>query len=299
MKKYILMACAALTIALAGCSPYSGKTTMKTELDSLSYAIGLSRTEGLGQFLRQNMIDTIYMDDFMKGFLNGVREHEPGDVAYNLGRQIGQLVSTRWVTDSNAEIFGEYDSTQTVSLDLMVRGFIDGATAAQGSMAVPQAKVYTTQHTTAIREALILEKYADVKKANEEWLEAKKQEEGVVVDSTGLCYKVITMGKGAVASRKDKVEVNYRGTLIDGTEFDSSHKGDSDKPATFRVSQVVKGWQTALQKMPVGSKWELYIPQELAYGSREQANIPPFSTLIFEVEVVNVIPNVPKHKSKK
>ena len=99
-------------------------------------------------------------------------------------------------------------------------------------------------------------------------------------------YEVITEGKGEKPSENSMVKVNYRGTLIDGTEFDSSFK--RNEPAKFRVNQVIKGWTEALQLMPVGSKWKLYIPQELAYGEREAGQIKPFSTLVFEVELVGI-----------
>jgi FKBP-type peptidyl-prolyl cis-trans isomerase FklB len=102
-----------------------------------------------------------------------------------------------------------------------------------------------------------------------------------------LQYKVITEGKGEKPSASSNVKVNYRGTLIDGTEFDSSYS--RNEPATFRANQVIAGWTEALQLMPVGSKWMLYIPQELAYGSREAGDlIKPFSALIFEVELLSI-----------
>ena len=114
-----------------------------------------------------------------------------------------------------------------------------------------------------------------------------KTKEGVQVTPSGLQYKVIKQGKGAVPTATDKVSVHYRGTLIDGTEFDSSYK--RNKPTEFAANQVIKGWTEALTMMPVGSKWELYIPQELAYGSRNQGQIKPFSTLIFEVELLDIV----------
>jgi len=101
-----------------------------------------------------------------------------------------------------------------------------------------------------------------------------------------LQYKIIKEGNGAVPTDSSKVKVNYKGTLIDGTQFDSSY--DRKEPTTFRANQVIKGWTEALTMMPVGSKWELYIPQELAYGAREAGQIKPFSTLIFEVELVGI-----------
>ena len=117
-------------------------------------------------------------------------------------------------------------------------------------------------------------------------LAKKAKEAGVQKTASGLLYKVIKEGKGEKPVENDKVTVSYKGTLIDGTEFDSSYK--RNEPATFRANQVIKGWTEALTMMPVGSKWELYIPQELAYGSRESGQIKPFSTLIFEVELVGI-----------
>ena len=110
----------------------------------------------------------------------------------------------------------------------------------------------------------------------------------MVTTESGLQYKVIKEGKGEVPTATSTVKVNYKGTLIDGTEFDSSYK--RNEPTTFRANQVIKGWTEALTMMPVGSKWELYIPQELAYGARETGGqIKPFSTLIFEVELLEVV----------
>ena len=124
------------------------------------------------------------------------------------------------------------------------------------------------------------------KKKNEDFLANNKKNAKVKVLPSGLQYEVITEGKGEKPSENSMVKVNYRGTLIDGTEFDSSFK--RNEPAKFRVNQVIKGWTEALQLMPVGSKWKLYIPQELAYGEREAGQIKPFSTLVFEVELVGI-----------
>ena len=117
-------------------------------------------------------------------------------------------------------------------------------------------------------------------------MEENKTKEGVQTTASGLQYKVIKEGKCAIPTYSSTVKVNYKGTLIDGTEFDSSYKRNA--PATFRANQVIKGWTEALTLMPVGSKWELYIPQELAYGARNAGQIKPFSTLIFEVELVSI-----------
>ena len=139
----------------------------------------------------------------------------------------------------------------------------------------------------AVKSKALEKKYADNKAAGEKFLAENKTKEGVVTTPSGLQYKVITKGTGAIPADTSKVKVNYKGTLIDGTEFDSSYK--RKEPATFRANQVIKGWTEALTMMPVGSKWELYIPQDLAYGARETGGqIKPFSTLIFEVELVGI-----------
>src|SRR6202522_2343502 len=123
------------------------------------------------------------------------------------------------------------------------------------------------------------------------FLAANKSKEGVVTLPSGLQYKILTAGTGPKPAATDSVVCNYRGTLIDGTEFDTSYK--RGQPATFGVSQVIKGWTEALQLMPVGSKWQLFIPSSLAYGDRGQRTIEPNSTLIFEVELLSIQPKTP------
>ena len=129
-------------------------------------------------------------------------------------------------------------------------------------------------------------KYGEYKKENEEFLVNNKTKDGIKVTESGLQYRIIKEGKGAIPTKNSRVKVHYKGTMIDGTEFDSSY--ERKEPTTFRADQVIKGWTEALTMMPVGSKWELYIPQELAYGSREAGKIKPFSTLIFEVELISI-----------
>ena len=119
------------------------------------------------------------------------------------------------------------------------------------------------------------------------FLEANKAKEGVKVLPSGLQYKVITEGTGNTPTTSDKVKTHYRGTLISGTEFDSSYK--RDQPAEFPVTGVIKGWTEALQLMKEGSKWQLYIPPNLAYGERGRPGIPPNSMLIFEIELLEVL----------
>lgn len=125
-------------------------------------------------------------------------------------------------------------------------------------------------------------------KAGKEYLEANAKKEGVVVTESGLQYKEITAGKGAIPKATDKVKVHYKGTLIDGTEFDSSYK--RGQPATFPVTGVIKGWIEALQLMNEGDKFQLAIPSELAYGKRGSgAKIGPDTTLLFDVELIEIV----------
>lgn len=126
------------------------------------------------------------------------------------------------------------------------------------------------------------------KMIGDEFLAKNKTAEGVVTLPSGLQYKIITTGNGAQPTSNDKVKVHYKGTLIDGREFDSSYKRNG--PAVFGVTQVIKGWTEALQLMHVGDKWMLYIPSELAYGDRAAGElIQPGSTLIFEVELLEIV----------
>ncbi|MDX9759667.1 MAG: FKBP-type peptidyl-prolyl cis-trans isomerase [Bacteroidota bacterium] len=125
------------------------------------------------------------------------------------------------------------------------------------------------------------------KEAGEKFLAENKKKDGVVTTASGLQYKVVTMGDGPKPTSSDKVKVHYRGTLIDGKQFDSSY--DRGEPAVFPVTGVIAGWTEVLQLMPVGSKWEVYIPSELAYGERGPSeDIGSNSTLIFTVELLGI-----------
>jgi FKBP-type peptidyl-prolyl cis-trans isomerase FklB len=122
--------------------------------------------------------------------------------------------------------------------------------------------------------------------AGKAFLEENKKKEGVKTLPSGLQYKVLAEGSGKIPKASDNVTVNYKGTLINGTEFDSSYK--RGKPTTFQVDKVIRGWTEALQLMKEGSKWQLFIPLELGYGERGAEPVPPNSVLIFEVELISV-----------
>jgi FKBP-type peptidyl-prolyl cis-trans isomerase FklB len=177
-----------------------------------------------------------------------------------------------------------------VNPDILIKGLNDGINASTPLLTDTEIK----ETMKALQEDM-MKKHAEKgkaegeknKKAGEEFLAAKKKEKGVVALPSGLMYKVIKEGKGKTPKLTDQVTTNYRGTLIDGKEFDSSYK--RNQPATFPVNGVIKGWTEALQLMKEGSKWELYIPSELAYGEQgSPPNIGPGSTLIFEIELLKV-----------
>ena len=286
MKKVSIFMAIAAAARLASCTAQAPKANLKTDIDSLSYSIGMAQTQGLKGYLTGRLdVDTAYMAEFIKGLNEGANKTSKKDIAYMAGLQIGQQISNQMMKGINQELFAG-DSTKTISKDNFMAGFIAGTLEKGGVMTMEAAQEYTRTAMETIKAKAMEEKYADNKAAGEKFLAENKAKEGVKTTESGLQYKVITEGKGEIPADTCKVKVNYKGTLIDGTEFDSSYK--RNEPATFRANQVIKGWTEALTMMPVGSKWELYIPQELAYGSRESGQIKPFSTLIFEVELVGI-----------
>jgi FKBP-type peptidyl-prolyl cis-trans isomerase FklB len=183
---------------------------------------------------------------------------------------------------------------QNVEVDwnLVAQGIKDGASGGKTRLTEEEAKSVLTDVQNDVRKEQQekMKEAADKnKKEGEAFLAANKSKEGVKTLPDGMQYKVLTEGTGPKPTATDTVVCNYRGTLIDGTEFDSSYK--RGEPATFPVSGVIKGWTEALQLMPVGSKWLLFIPSALAYGERGAgAEIGPDSTLIFEVELISIKP---------
>ena len=286
MKKVSIFMAIAAAASLASCTAQAPKANLKTDIDSLSYSIGMAQTQGLKGYLTGRLdVDTAYMAEFIKGLNEGANKTSKKDIAYMAGLQIGQQISNQMMKGINQELFAG-DSTKTISKDNFMAGFIAGTLEKGGVMTMEAAQEYTRTAMETIKAKAMEEKYADNKAAGEKFLAENKTKEGVKTTESGLQYKVITEGKGEIPADTCKVKVNYKGTLIDGTEFDSSYK--RNEPSTFRANQVIKGWTEALTMMPVGSKWELYIPQELAYGSRESGQIKPFSTLIFEVELLGI-----------
>ena len=291
MKNTIMVALA-LLVAGATFNSVRAQQSPVTRIDSLSYSIGMSQTQGLKDYLsKQLKIDINYLDDFVKGLKEGAAESSQAKAAYYAGTQIGQQILRQMMPGINKELFGA-ESTKSISLDQFMAGFVSGVTGKDGLMSVEDAQTLAQRLMEQVKEEALLEQYGANKKAGEDFMAAqaklaKKKKSGITVLPSGLMYKVLVKGDGPVAKVSDKVKVKYEGRLIDGTVFDSTEKHGGE-PATLSPSQVIKGWTEALTLMPVGSKWQLYIPQKLAYGSREAGQIKPFSALIFDVEVIGI-----------
>ncbi|MBQ2858465.1 MAG: FKBP-type peptidyl-prolyl cis-trans isomerase [Bacteroidaceae bacterium] len=286
MKKIVLSAAIVAAAGLASCTAQAPKANLKSDIDSLSYMMGVSNTQDLRMFAEHRMgIDSLTWADFINGIEEGINKYSKKERAYNAGVQIGQQLSADIFEGVNKQLFGD-DSTQSLNKNNFLAGFF-AALRNNAKVSLEEAQEYANNRTEAIKAKAMETKYAENKAAGEKFLEENKAKEGVVTTESGLQYKIIKAGKGEIPTKESTVKVNYKGTLIDGTEFDSSYKRNT--PATFRANQVIAGWTEALTMMPVGSKWELYIPQELAYGARETGGqIKPFSTLIFEVELLEI-----------
>jgi len=185
---------------------------------------------------------------------------------------------------------GLHKQGMTLDPAMVARGLRDAQAGGKTAMTDDEARAAVQQFQTEVRQkmqAAAQSQGAANHKAGEDFLAANKSKPGVITLPDGLQYKILKEGDGPKPTASDTVSCNYRGTLIDGKEFDSSSKHGG--PASFPVSGVIKGWTEALQLMPVGSKWELYIPADLAYGDRGAGqDIGPGETLIFEIDLLGI-----------
>ena len=291
MKKFTFAAIAvvAAIMMVSSCGNSAPRANLKSDVDTLSYAIGMAQTQGLKEYLVGNMgIDTAYLADFIKGMNEGVNAGEnKKKAAYFAGIQIGQQISTRMMKGINHELYGD-DSTRTISLKNFMAGFISQLTGKKTLMTMQDAEQTAQTKMQEIKAREMEKKYGDNKIAGEKFLAANAKKEGVKMLANGVQYKVIKEGTGAIPADTSLVKVHYEGRLVNDTIFDSSYKRGT--PATFRANQVIKGWTEALCHMPAGSIWEVYIPQDQAYGERQQNKIDPFSALIFKIELLEVNP---------
>ena len=258
-------------------------------MKDFSFCLGVANSNGLKQYLQQQLrIDTAqYMDDFLRGFKEAANDPTNAKMkAYAAGLQIADQVMNQMLPQANKQITDNRDSAFVNQAEFL-RGFLE-ATTNSGSVTSDSAMKVAERQMEYYHDQLMEKKYGENRIAGEKFLAENAKKDSVVTLPSGLQYKIIKAGTGEKPGENSKVEVNYEGRLIDGTVFDSSYK--RNKPQEFSVNGVVPGFSEALKLMPAGSTWEIYIPQELAYGARETRNSPikPFSTLIFKVELISV-----------
>ena len=270
-----------------GCGNSTPKANLKSDVDTLSYVFGMARTQGLKEYLSQTGVDTTYMADFIKGLNEGANSgDDKKKAAYYAGIQIGQQIANQWVSGMNRELFGD-DSTKTISLKNLMAGFVSGINN-NGLMTLDSAQVLAQSMMSTIKAKELEKTYGSNKEAGEKFLAANKTKEGVKTLESGVQYKVIKEGNGPIPADTSLVKVHYEGKTVEGKVFDSSY--ERGEPINLRCNQTIKGWTDAMVHMPAGSVWEVYIPQDLAYGEREQGDIKPFSALIFKIELIEVNP---------
>ncbi len=287
MKKNIYIATFLSLVFLLGACNGGGTTaklpSLKNETDSLNYAYGLFNGDQLSMMLPQ-IPDSI--DYYANQLVKGMREGLAGKAEENpqfsqVGDQVGNWLNQQKVVG----LMG--DSTLSVNYKLVRQGLLNGIHGKKMQMTMEEAQEYIDRVMTARQERLLLEQFKAEKEEGENFMTENAKKEGIQTTESGLQYEVLKEANGPKPSAQDEVRVHYHGMLIDGSVFDSSV--DRGEPAVFGVSQVIRGWIEGLQLMPVGSKYKFYIPYDLAYGANGTSSIPPFSPLVFEVELLEIV----------
>ncbi len=285
MKKLTIAAIA--TVAVAGLTACGGssspKESLKTDIDSLSYAFGIDQGQSVKQYLQQMKIDTAYIDQFIKGMNDGAKSMEDKKkAAYNAGVGVGMNMGMVIKEQINKSIFGE-DSTKTISISNFLAGFAASAKGKGKKLTIEQARKIEETVAKSIQAKSAVKKYGANKKKNDAFMAKIAKQTGVKALKNGVYFKEIKAGKGAKPKASDMVKINYIGKTIDGKVFDQRNG------ATMPISGAVPGFTEALTNMPIGSKWEIYIPYSQGYGTQQVSpELKPFSTLIFTVELLSI-----------
>jgi FKBP-type peptidyl-prolyl cis-trans isomerase FklB len=286
MKKnhIFLTVVAVIAILVSACNNSKPKSVeLKDGNDSLNYAFGYSN----GKIIKEYHLSKDSTGDGLKDLLAGIEagldekiiEDEKLQNITELGKMIGSQLK------SNKNFYG--DSTISVDYKLIRQGLINGITEFKGEFTAETAQNYFNSTMEALQKKKSEEMYKENKLSGELFLKENAKKAGVVTTASGLQYEVIKEGNGAKPVATDKVKVHYHGTFVNGEKFDSSV--ERNEPAEFVLNEVIKGWTEGVQLMSVGSKYKFYVPQELAYGNQERGNIKPYSTLIFEVELLGIV----------
>ena len=337
MKKINLLALCAfvigsLTLVSCGGDSSTPKASLKTDVDSISYAYGVTLAEqGLMQHLEQlgvvestsnieyeyqmkisaadsterdnlqkelkskvdsvNKVNAPKLNNFLKGVKEAINAGEEKS-SYIQGLSIGNQLSEQMLPQFSSIVFAS-DSNKKVNTDQLISGMFgtlknqDLAISKSEAEEFVQNKMEAAQQQSQMKQEEDLKsEYKDEVEEAEKFLAENAEREEVIALPSGLQYEIIKKGTGAIPTDNDQVKVHYHGTLLDGTVFDSSI--DRNEPAIFGVNQVIPGWTEALKLMPVGSKWKVYVPYNLAYGAEDRGTIKPFSTLIFDVELLAI-----------
>ena len=282
MKKLNVLVAGLAMVALASCGGVAGtgKVIMKDVKDTISYSIGMGRAIRVyKEQLPYDIVDSVTMKSFVKGFMEAAaKPDDKAKLAYALGYEIGCQEMTQAYIGLSNNLFGVEDGFNKSNY---MSGFRDGMLDNWNIMTFDEAD----ETSNRLYEYLSQRQYDKVKEENAAFLEEKAKEEDVVKTASGLLYQVIKLGDGGPKpTATSDVEVRYRGELIDGKVFD-----ESKNPVTLNRGGVIKGWTEGLQLMSVGDKYRFFIPYNLGYGEQGAGNdIKPYSTLIFEVELVNI-----------
>ena len=252
--------------------------------DSVSYTGGMAITNGLVPYLQQQGVDTAYMADFIQGFKEMIKSgDDPKKAAYVMGMDIAKQLSMTILPNITKEFT---DTPDSIVKEKLLQGFSAALENDTTLFTQKAAEEYFRTKQQLNKEAKQEKLYGANRDAGRKFHEENAKKDSEVTLPSGLQYQV--KGEGEVPQATDRVKVHYEGRLIDGTVFDASARHGGE-PAEFTPQQVIPGWTEALTMMPVGSKWRLFIPYDLAYGDRDQGQIKPYSTLIFDVELVEIV----------
>ncbi len=282
-----------LVVALAATLSFSAFAAKKTKKNNkkvaqpvmvkpvspadFSYAAGVAQSASLAQFLAQRSgVDSAHIKDFVEGLSKEVSADEAAKLrallaSIDIKKQMPQIVQSM-----NQQATGKGDTTY-VDATIFLKGLTEGLLKTNSLSADSATKIEQQQYDYYTQQ---------LKTRNADFLKNYSKQKGVKSTASGLLYKVIKEGAGAMPTDTSEVEVNYEGKLVDGTVFDSSYK--RGQTATFAVNQVIKGWSEAVKLMKVGAEYEVCLPYEIAYGERGTRGIPPYSTLIFKIELKGI-----------
>ena len=282
-----------LVVALAATLSFSAFAAKKTKKNNkkvaqpvmvkpvspadFSYAAGVAQSASLSQFLAQRSgVDSAHIKDFVEGLSKEVSADEAAKLrallaSIDIKKQMPQIVQSM-----NQQATGKGDTTY-VDATIFLKGLTEGLLKTNTLSADSATKIEQQQYDYHTQQ---------LKTRNADFLKNYAKQKGVKSTPSGLLYKVIKEGDGAMPTDTSEVEVHYEGKLVDGTVFDSSYK--RGETATFAVNQVIKGWSEAVKLMKVGAEYEVCLPYEIAYGERGTRGIPPYSTLIFKIELKSI-----------